>query len=49
MDDPYDSILGYLCACYHTIEEHRDHGFFRPCLVEGCDCLDYDGYDPEME
>lgn len=37
MDDDIDE-----CVCGHMRDEHKLVGFTRACLVEGCDCFDFE-------
>ena len=35
------------CVCGHVSDEH-EAGFIAPCVVEGCDCRDFE-LDPDSE
>lgn len=39
--DPEDFVFVRCEVCGHLDDEH-EHGFFRHCSVEGCDCCDYE-------
>jgi hypothetical protein len=35
-------VTDNVCACGHVEDEHEGSGFFSKCLVEECDCIDFE-------
>lgn len=39
----------YECVCGHVRDEHKQGGFTQACLVEGCDCFDFERVEDDED